>query len=33
MLDRIRASDEVSYKSFSDTDELQRLVADDLAFS
>lgn len=32
MLDRIRASDEVSYKSFSDTDELERLVADDLAF-
>ena len=32
MLDRIRASDEVSYKSFSDTEELERLVADDLAF-
>ena len=32
MLDRIRSSDEVSYKSFSDTDELERLVADDLAF-
>jgi hypothetical protein len=26
MLDRIRASDEVSYKSFSDADELERLV-------
>ena len=32
MLDRIRASDEVSYKSFSDSEELERLVADDLAF-
>ena len=32
MLDRIRASDEVSYKSFSTTEELERLVADDLAF-
>jgi predicted ATPase len=32
MLDRIRASDEVSYKSFSNSEELERLVADDLAF-
>jgi predicted ATPase len=31
LLDRIRSSDDVSYKAFSSADELERLVADDLA--
>lgn len=31
LLDRIRSSGDASYKSFSDADELERIVADDLA--
>ena len=31
LLDRVRADDEVSYKTFSGAEELERLVADDLA--
>src|SRR5215204_4031642 len=31
LLDRVRADDDVSYKTFADEDELERLVADDLA--
>lgn len=32
LLDQVRANDDVSYKSFTDSEELGRLVADDLAY-